>query len=249
MTDEIDLRLKNSVIHLNDENWEPWFPTVEVMLEGTSINNTGDSESNTAPLARRKAIADRMNQYLAENEEQGIQLGQQIRGLETKLNDDGLELFEFSELINARNATAQFAWNSIWFLLLFPVSVLGTLHHIVPFTIVRALSKRIQSKVNRTDVSLYRLLFSIPIYLLTYAGIGYLLTRQTNLMTAVVWLSLAPFAGIIALEYWPALGRFVKKCRRRKQLSRQGATLQQAEKEYFRLSKEIQQISASMESN
>ena len=88
---------------------------------------------------------------------------------------------------------------------MFPFAVLGTIHHIVPFSIVRALSKRFHSRNKRTDVSLYRLLLSIPIYLLAYALIGFLLARWTSTSTAVAWLSLAPFAGIVALEYWPAL--------------------------------------------
>jgi len=61
LTDEIDRRLKQVVVHLNEDHWQPFLCELEVLLPPAD----GEGEDPIAALHQRKRFADAMNFFLA----------------------------------------------------------------------------------------------------------------------------------------------------------------------------------------
>src|SRR6185369_13185926 len=59
LTEEIELRLKQAVVHLNEERWQPFLQELEVLLppEGN------ETREPLAALRQRKRVADAMNHF------------------------------------------------------------------------------------------------------------------------------------------------------------------------------------------
>ena len=92
-------------------------------------------------------------------------------------------------------------WQLVWLVLLFVPALLGTLFHVVPFTLVRALAAKTQPP-GRTTVSMYRLFFGVPVYLLWYAAAGWWAFDALTAWFATTCLVCMPFLGLLALHYW-----------------------------------------------
>jgi hypothetical protein len=219
------------------------------MLDDAPIGSDDGFAFAVSPLGRRREIARLMNQFLKTNMEHGTKLGNEIGELEASLGQRNIEFAEFARNVTAKKSAGATIRQALLLIILFPIAVLGTAHHIVPFLITRALSTRFQSRVKRTDVSLYRLMFSLPIYALAYAAIGILLTWSINLTTALVWLLVAPLAGILAFEYWPAVNRFFKSLRQRARISSLRRSSSEFEKEYRRLAAALNEVAKTEAGN
>ncbi len=89
----------------------------------------------------------------------------------------------------------------VWLMLLLVPALVGTLVHVVPFTIVRLLAERIQGP-GKTKMSLSRTLVGVPVYGLWYAALGWWLYHTFTPWFATVWLLALPFLGMLALQYW-----------------------------------------------
>ena len=79
-------------------------------------------------------------------------------------------------------------------------ALLGTLFHLVPFVLVRQISSWMDQP-GRVTTATHRLMFGVPVYLLWYAVVAVALL-VTAPPIALVWLLVAPFAGVLALYYW-----------------------------------------------
>jgi hypothetical protein len=85
--------------------------------------------------------------------------------------------------------------------LLFVPALLGTLFHLVPFVIVRAIAARVRPP-GRTTVSLYLLTVGLPVYGLWYAACGWWMFNHLSTWFAAACLVVMPHLGILALAYW-----------------------------------------------
>ena len=61
LTEEIDQKLKQVVVHLNEEHWQPFLPELEMLLPSEAT----DAGNPIATLRQRKRFADAMNFFLA----------------------------------------------------------------------------------------------------------------------------------------------------------------------------------------
>ncbi|HWN93485.1 MAG TPA: YiiX/YebB-like N1pC/P60 family cysteine hydrolase, partial [Methylomirabilota bacterium] len=86
-------------------------------------------------------------------------------------------------------------WLGYWF----PAAILGTLFHIVPFVITRALARKLQD--GPTTTALARLGLGLPIYALWYVGAWWAIGSYFLPWVAWTVVSLMPLAGIFALTY------------------------------------------------
>ena len=104
-------------------------------------------------------------------------------------------------------ATLRLMGDVCWLVLFFVPALLGTLHHLLPFIVVRSIASRMDQPGRRT-ISTHRLLVGVPIYLLWYAVVTLLIMLYSP-KVAIGWLIAAPFAGLVAVHYWRRAGRTV----------------------------------------
>ncbi len=111
-----------------------------------------------------------------------------------RVNSDVLRLSGFGVFL-------KLLWKLLWLAVLLMPALLGTLHHIVPFVIVRKLDA-VMGEPGKKAVATHKMMFGVPIYTLWHVGVIAALWFFVDLRIAIAWLFLAPFAGALALDYW-----------------------------------------------
>jgi len=164
LTRELDRRLKDLAVHLEEPAWL----AIEQDLEQLAPAPKELRAWPAGKVRQRKRVADAMNFFLAANRARAEGIGARIvrhreraaaAGLRIDspiLNRQGLQLF------------GRMLWKPFWVLFWLPLALLGTLHHLVPFLVVRAIVPRIQTP-GQTTVSLARLGLGLPVYAAWYA--------------------------------------------------------------------------------
>jgi glycerol-3-phosphate O-acyltransferase / dihydroxyacetone phosphate acyltransferase len=196
LTLEIDRRLKEVVVHLQEEKWESFLNDLEVLRPPLA-----EANDCVAPLRQRKRIADAMNYFLATDRPRAEAVAGAIEEHRGQLAAAGLELR--SPLLRLSGAKLlmrmlrDFVWMAVWFLPAF----LGTAHHLVPFIVVRAIARPVTSGF-RSTVSLARLGIGLPIYGLWYGLVWWWQAQMLTPWFATGWCLAMPFAGVLALNYW-----------------------------------------------
>ena len=198
LTENISRELKACVIHLEDPTWAPFVDDLETFFPPLRSGNRALSA-----LQQRKRIAGAFNYFLLKDPARAEAAMSQLTDYKRKLAGHGLDfrsdLLRHSRLTLVARQTFRF----LWFLLGLLPALLGTLHHLIPFAIVRAISFSVQAP-GRSTVSLARLGFGLPIYGLWYAFVwSWMAHRYFLPWVAWVWAIAIPFAGLHALRYWP----------------------------------------------
>jgi hypothetical protein len=194
--------LKTVVIHLNEETWEPFLQELEAL-------HPPPRESKRHPIARlrhRKRLADAMNYFFATDRPRAEALAAKIHRHCQKVADVGLS--PRSPILRRRG------WGLAWRLFSeamvmnigFVVVLLGTLHHLLPFLLTRAVARWAQAP-GRSTMALARLGIGAPVYLAWYVGIGWWLADYFLPWVAWAWLVPMPLAGVSALAYWRRVRR------------------------------------------
>ena len=198
LTAEIDRRLKDVVIHLAEEKWEPFLPDLELLLPA-------GRERLSDPIAvvrQRKRIADAMNYFAETDRPRAEAAAAAIEQLRSRAGAEGVAL--------RSPILAQRGWRfalglvrGMVGLALGPLpALLGTLHHIVPFLLVRGIASTLQAP-GRTTTSLMRTAIGLPVYAAWYALVWWWMAEKYFLpWVAWTWGALMPFAGVYALGYW-----------------------------------------------
>ncbi|MBI3830250.1 MAG: 1-acyl-sn-glycerol-3-phosphate acyltransferase [Planctomycetes bacterium] len=200
LTRELERQLKELTVHFNEETWAGLLPDVERFFPPPA-----DLVQSPASNVRlRKRIADAMNYFLATAKPRAERAAAEMAKHREALARLGLEMR--SPLLN-RSGLALFArmlWEPLWLLGLLIPALAGTLHHILPFTLVRLIAPRVQTP-GRTTVSFARLGLSVPIYAVWYGFVWWWWSELRGYDPALVgaWLALMPFCGLLALGYWP----------------------------------------------
>ncbi len=198
LTEQISSELKHCVIHLDEPSWEPLVDDLESFFPPP---NTSGNRS-LAALQQRKRIADAFNHFHQTDPSGAAAVISKLQLHKQNLAEAGLDFR--SGLLRSRRA-GLFCRQALQFLSiilgLIP-ALAGTLHHIVPFWIVRAIAASVQSS-GRSTLSLARLAFGLPIYLLWYGLVWWWMAERYFLpWVAWVWCAAMPFAGIFALRFW-----------------------------------------------
>ncbi|MEO6182326.1 MAG: 1-acyl-sn-glycerol-3-phosphate acyltransferase [Verrucomicrobiota bacterium] len=195
LTAEIDRRLKEVVVHLNEENWEPFLRDLEILVPPRN------KKQPVAAIRQRKRIADGINYFAEHDRHRVARVAVGIKRFREKLDSVGIKMN--SRLLWSRGwrRPLRMAGNTLWLILVLVPAFLGAVHNIAPFLLVRGISYLIRQP-GRMTLSLVRLGIGIPIFAAWYFlvwrwMIGYFLP-----WVAWTWTATMPFAGVLALNYF-----------------------------------------------
>ena len=209
LTGEIGARLKRVVLNLSDPTLEPFLDELELLLPPPKRRH---GHVAISALRQRKRLADAMN-FFHERDQSAAELPTCDGSGEPRAAAMALALREYrSHLaaagLNSRSPVMRFrSWRlavtlfveALWLGYWFPAAIIGTVFHIVPFVITRALARRIQD--GPTTTALSRLGLGLSIYALWYTGAWFAIRSYFLPWVAWTWVGLMPLAGIFALTY------------------------------------------------
>lgn len=236
LTKELDRRLKDLAVHLEEAQWATFVDDLE-RLAPAPRELTGWPAGK---VRQRKRIADAMNFFLASNRPRAETIAGRIVRHREQTAAAGLQAD--SPILNLQKLRlfGRMLWEPLWVLFWLPAALLGTFHHLVPFLIVRAIAPRVQTP-GQTTVGLARLGLGLPIYAAWYAFmIWWWVDRWSYTVEAIVFYNLAmPFAGLLALEYWPRARKAVGLWWRQVRLLFRGSELAELRRDHQALRTEL----------
>ncbi|HEY0550659.1 MAG TPA: lysophospholipid acyltransferase family protein, partial [Verrucomicrobiae bacterium] len=195
LTEEIESRLKQVVIHLDDPVFEPFLDELELLLPPARARG----HVSISALRQRKRLADAMNHFQEHDQARAGEMARAIDDYRSRLAAAGLT--SRSPVIRFRTWKLFFTLfiEAIWLAFWFPAAAIGAVFHILPFTMVRALARKIQDGATTTALS--RLGLGLPVYGLWYAGAWFAV--RSYFLPWVAWtvVLLMPLAGVFALTY------------------------------------------------
>lgn len=197
LTPELEARLKQVVVHLDELEWEPFLEDLDVLVPGPPE----DRRIGAGPVRQRKRIADAMNHFLATDRPRTEATADRISAWRDNVHAAGLKVDSPVLQKHGLVTTLTLLWQMLWLVLLFVPGLLGSLFHIVPFTFVRTVASRLD-RPGLVTVATHRLGVSLPAYLLWYAVVGTWMYRSFALWFTCSTIIAMPFAGVFALQYW-----------------------------------------------
>lgn len=209
LTGEIEKRLKQVAIHLDEPSWE-------MILEDLEALHPPPRELRRDALAllqQRKRIADAMNYFRNKDSHRAEHMGDLLQTHHEALEAAGLNIrsdfLHYQGLLLVLRLLAR----GFMFALSFVLSIPGTLHHLVPFGLTRLIARLVQAP-GRSTIALARLMIGLPVYAAWYFFIWKLLVAKLSENLAWLWIGCMPIAGLFALMFWrqakriaPVLGR------------------------------------------
>lgn len=198
LTQQLESRLKDVVVHLDEPEWEPWLDDLQTLVEPPKDS----AKEPVPPLVRRKRIADAMNYFLANDRARAESVADDIKAYRDQVQSAGLRIDSPVLRLHGMKVCAELLWNVLCLILLFIPALVGTLHHLVPFVIVRGLAAKLDQP-GRNTISTNRLLVGVPLYLIWYAVVAWwMFGYDFSTWFLATWLIAAPFFGVIAIHYW-----------------------------------------------
>lgn len=197
LTEQINLRLRAAIIHLEEAEWEPLLGD----LEALAPVKFQPGQDPILGLKRRKWFAEGMNYFNRAERKRSRTLAFAILRHHRDLAAIGLTPGSPIMRLKGPRFATLLLWRTLTLCLGVIPTVVGTIHHFVPFILTRWLANRGPAKKRITHAQA-RMAFGLPIYITWYAFVWY--WGQTYFMrnVATVWCLLMPFAGIYALSYW-----------------------------------------------
>ena len=204
MTRELELRLKEVVVHLDEPAWEPWLSDLELLAQPPR-----DRTRKPVPaLQQRKRVADAINHFMADDRPRAQEIADEIKAYREHVKAAGLSVDSPVLRMHGLTVCATLFWNLLCLIVLLPLAMVGVLHHLAPFVLVRGIASRLDQPGRKT-VSTNRLLVGVPIYLLWYIAVGWWMFDYFATWFAATWMIAAPFTGVLALSYWRRASRTV----------------------------------------
>lgn len=222
LTEEIDLRLKQAVVHLNEERWQPFLPELEVLLPPDG----NEARDPIAALRQRKRLADAMNYFLTTNRPRAEAMAAAIEQHRAQLAAAGLTMDSPVLRFGLARLAGRLLADTLRLMVGLVPAIAGAMHHLVPFAVTRVIVRFIKHP-GRTTIAQNRLMIGLPVYGFWYALVWWLLATHTRVWIAWLWTGLMPLAGVAALHYawrarhvWRAWRQELKTLTRPKQLRR-----------------------------
>ena len=198
LTQQIESNLKTAIVHLENAEWDPLLDDLETLVE----HSKHKASLKIPKLMRRKRIADALN-YFHREEETGTEVIAQIKQYHQKVKSAGLLIDDPILQRSTPKTTFRIFWQLIHLVIWFIPALFGTLGNIVPFVITRAIAGKVQDEGQKTT-ALARIGVGLPIYLLWYGSIAYIVIQETSQFVLVTVTNfLLVLSGTIALKYWP----------------------------------------------
>lgn len=195
-TEEIDRRLKELVVHVASDRWEPVLDELDVLLPLPRQQ----AEDPVGWLQQRRRVARAINYFLQHEPDRAEAMTATLEAHRAQLNAAGLRL----ESAAVRLQGPALGWvllrETLWLLPGLGPFLAGAGHHLVPFLATRGLVRLVKHP-GRATIALNRLLVGVPIYGLWYALVWWELAAHTAVWVAWLWTALMPLAGIEALHY------------------------------------------------
>jgi 1-acyl-sn-glycerol-3-phosphate acyltransferase len=200
LTAEIDLRLKQVVVHLNEERWQAFLNDLEVLLP----QDDKEERDPIAALRQRKRIADAMNYFLSADRPRAEALASAIEQHRAQLAACGLTPDSAVLHLGVGRLTVHLLRAALLLLALLLPAIAGAIHHLVPFLITRGIVTLVKYP-GRTTVAQNRLMMGLPIYVIWYSAVWWFIAHHHGAWFAWLWTALMPFAGMAALHFiWGA---------------------------------------------
>jgi len=205
LTPELESRLKAVVVHLDDLASEPILEDLELLVPAPPEAK----QDHVSGLRQRKRIADAMNHFRSTDRPRADAMAEKIRAFRESVHEAGLHIHSPILQRGRLSSSLSLAWRFLGLLLLFIPALLGTLHHFVPFLLVRTIASRIDSPGLKTKAT-HRLAVGLPIYTLWYLGAAWWMLGYFNDWFVWVWFPAMPACGIVALYYWQNAARLTR---------------------------------------
>jgi len=202
ITQRLETGLKQLVVHLDNPDWEPWLDDLQVLA-------TPAGQSAEEPLKRRKLVADAMNHFLANDPRRVEPVAEKIAVYRKDVRAAGLRVDSSVLRLRGWKVCAKLLWRFIRLIMLLIPAIVGTLHHLVPFVLVRALAAKLD-QAGRQTISTNRMLVGAPVYLVWYALVAWWMFGYFAPWFASLWMLAAPFCGVSAVYYWRMAGRTLR---------------------------------------
>ena len=194
LTQEINVRLKHCITHLDDVAWESLLDELEAMLPPAP----GGRRASLATLHRRKRAADAINYFHRSDPARAQTAAERVKSHAADLREAGVALdarvFALRGLalwgVMIRDAALMLVGGLMGFV--------GFLHHVLPYGIVRLIVGRTAGP-GKMVVALHRLLVSVPIYVVWYAFVWWRMRLYFVPWVAWTWIALMPVAGLAAI--------------------------------------------------
>lgn len=196
LTEEIDARLKQVVVHLDEERWQPFLDELEVLLPpGREVG--GDS---IAALRQRKVLADAINHFFRTDRPRAETIGGALEQHRAAVEAAGLSVASPVFRLGAARLAGRLVGDTLRLLIGFIPALAGAVHHLVPFALTRALVQIVKHP-GRPTIAQNRVMLGLPLYAVWYALVWWWLAKYTQPWIAWLWTALMPLAGVAALHY------------------------------------------------
>ncbi|MED5382109.1 MAG: 1-acyl-sn-glycerol-3-phosphate acyltransferase [Verrucomicrobiota bacterium] len=197
LTLALDERLKAVVVHLDDARWEPLLDDLEWLAP---VYASADKVRAVSRVQRRKNIAEAINYFESKDPERAEGVTARVAAHHEALGQAGVRI---SSPVFQHTGMALFLRMALkfWRVLFGVPALVGTLLHLVPFTLVRLIAPRFEG-IGRTTTSLYRILVGLPFYGAWYVAAWFALRHYTDATIATVSLVAMPLLGIFTFHYW-----------------------------------------------
>jgi 1-acyl-sn-glycerol-3-phosphate acyltransferase len=195
LTQEIEARLRLCVTHLDDPAWEPLLDALEALLPPAP----GGRRASLATLHRRQRAAATINFFHRTDPPRAREAAARVDAHAAALQAAGVPPDSRVFALRGPALIGALLRDGLVLLLGGLVGLVGLLHHLVPYGVVRLIAGRTAGN-GRMVVALNRLLLSLPIYALWYAFIWWRLSLYFLPWVAWTWIALMPFAGLVAVN-------------------------------------------------
>jgi 1-acyl-sn-glycerol-3-phosphate acyltransferase len=193
-TAEIDKRLQEVVVHLTEADWEPLLGLLEAFRPPLRATPLGR-------IQHRKRIADAMNCFWSNDRDRAQGLITTLQAYRDKVVRRGLMPRADVLQLQGIKLGLRLIWEAVFMNIGFMLVLVGTLHHLLPFFVVRGITRLIKAP-GKSTVALARLGIGLPVYLGWYALVWWWMAGYFLPWVAWAWLIPMPFAGLLALKYW-----------------------------------------------
>lgn len=237
LTEEIDARLKDAVIHLNDPRLQPFLDDFDVLLAA----DKGGARESLAPLHQRKRIADAMNHFVANEPIRSEAIRKEMEQHRDSLAAAGLSVASPVLRSGVAGVTAHLLLEITRLFAGFVPAMAGTVHHIVPFAVTRGIVRLVKHP-GRATIAFNRLAIGLPIYAAWYAVVWVALAKHTAHWIAWLWIVLMPFCGVAALHYAWRIRNAGRVCWQELRVILNPAGLRRLRSDHAKLQKEIRAL-------
>lgn len=197
LRETINARLCESVIHLEEAEWEPLLDDLEALIP----SKFHPGQDPIIGLKRRQWLAAGMNHFNRTERRRSRTLAVAILRHHRELDAIGLSPSSPIMRLKGPAFATLLCWRTLTLCAGIIPTALGTIQHFIPFLLTRWLANRVSAN-KRITLAQARLGFGLPIYVAWYAFVWYWGQSYFLPWVATVWTVLMPFCGVYALSYW-----------------------------------------------